>query len=195
MSNQRAVGGASHATEEVGGDNSEHDDDLDTMEADFPIAEKAAARATKEAKERKEQQRQENSLDSGPLKKPTAEGKAAAPKAGGKAAGGKGKMKAVGVNGETAAPTTNGKAAAPKGKGKAVAGAEPPGGFDIEHWVATHITRADAKAEPKRGSFVSKLHKRAEAAADQCGVYDFQPITKRARDAAGEMHDSAHKKY
>ena len=80
MSNQRAVGGASHAAEDVGGDNSEHDDDLDTMEADFPIAKKAAARATKEAKERKEQQRQENSLDSGPLKKPAAEGKAAAPK-------------------------------------------------------------------------------------------------------------------
>ena len=75
-------------------------------------------------------------------------------------------MKAVGGKGKAVAPTAKGKAAAPNGKGKAAAGAEPPGGFDIDDWVATQIRRADAKAEPKRRGFVSKLHKRAESAAE-----------------------------
>ena len=104
-------------------------------------------------------------------------------------------MKAVGRKGNAVAPTAKGKAAAPTGKGKAAAGAEPPGGFDIDDWIATQIRRGEAKAEPKRRNFVSKFHKRAESVADQCGVYDVRPITKRARGAVGEMHDSVHKKY
>ena len=71
---------------------------------------------------------------------------------------------------------------------------EPPAGFDIDGWIATHIKRAEAKAEPKRKHFVSISHKRAKAAADLCGVDNVKPITKRARDAAGDLHDSVHKK-
>ena len=41
---------------------------------------------------------------------------------------------------------------------------------------------------------MSKIHKRAESSATQCGVDDVQPITKRARDAAGGVHDAVHKK-
>ena len=87
-----------------------------------------------------------------------------------------------------------GKAAGAKAKAKAAAGAKPPGKFDIAGWLATNVKTAEAKAEPKRKHFVSNLHKRASKYATQCGVDDVQPITKRARDAAGEVHDAVYKK-
>jgi hypothetical protein len=122
---------------------------------------------------------------------PTAKGKAAAPKGAGKTAKGK-----------TAAPkgagkTAKGKAATPKGKGETApaAGAVPPGEFRIGAWIDEHVTRAEAKGEPKRKNFVSNIHKRSLAAAELFGADPVQPITKRARDAAAEMHDGLHKKW
>ena len=194
-SNKLAVGEASHTAEEVDRGNSDDDDDLAKLEADFAIVKKAAAKKTAEAKAEKE------------AAAPTAKGKVAAPTA--KKAG-KGKAAATKAGGEAAAPTAKGKAGkgkaaaskatgktvAPKGKGKAATatGVGPPGGFDIDGWIATHITRAEATAEPRRRNFVSNAHKRAKSAAGLCGVDDVKPITKRARDAAGDVHDSVHKK-
>ena len=70
---------------------------------------------------------------------------------------------------------------------------EAPGGFDITGWISTHLIRAEAKAQPKRKNFVSNAHKRSKAAAGICSVDDAKAITKRARDAAGELHDLMHK--
>ena len=83
-----------------------------------------------------------------------------------------------------------------KAKSKAAAAADvaAPKAFEIDIWLTANVTRAKARAEPKRKNFVSNVHKRSLAAATLCGVDDVQPITKRARDAAGEMHDSLHKK-
>ena len=122
-------------------------------------------------------------------------GNAAGPAAKGKAGAPTTKEK-VKRKGNAAAPKAKGKAAEPKGKGKAAtaSGAEPPGEFDIDDWIATHITRGEARTEPKRRNFVSNIHKRSKSAAELCGVYDVQPITKRARDAVGDLHDSVHKK-
>ena len=80
------------------------------------------------------------------------------------------------------------------GGATAAAGATPPGGIDIADWIATHIKRAEAAAEPKRRHFVSKLRKRADAAATQWGVDDVRPLAKWARTVAGDLHDAGHKK-
>ena len=93
------------------------------------------------------------------------------------------------------ASSGKGKAVVSKGKTPAAVGVGPPVVFDIERWIPTHITRDEAKAEPKRKNFVSNAHKRSHHAAKQCGVMDssdFKPITKRARDAAANLHDSIH---
>ena len=52
------------------------------------------------------------------------------------------KMKAG--KGKGAAPKAKGKAAAPKAKAKG-----KPSIFDINSWIAAHVTRAEAKSEPK----------------------------------------------
>ena len=175
MSDQRADGGASPA-EEVKHDHSEDDDALANLEADFAIAKKDVARV-------------KSDIAKAATAKAAAkaEGKAAAPTAKGKAGAPTTKEEVKG-KGKAAAPKAKGKAAAPKAKAT-----RKPNIFDINIWIAAHITRAETKSEPKRKNFVSNAHKRSKSAAGLCGVDDVQPITKRAKDAAGELHDSVHK--
>ena len=52
--------------------------------------------------------------------------------------------------------------------------------------------RSKSPAEAKH--FVSNAHKRSRHAAHLCDIVDFPPITKRAKDAAGELHDLVYKK-
>jgi hypothetical protein len=196
-SNQPA-GGAPAPASEGAEDEEEDEDDLEKLETDFASATKAEAAIRKKQQKLEKQRLLEEGEASAISKKPAAGGKAAKPKAEGKAAGPHGKGKAAGGKGKgkAAAPTAKGKSAAPKAKVKAAAaaGAKPPGKFDVAGWIVTNITRTEAAAEPKRRNFVSRLHKRAESYATQWGVDDVQPITKRARDAAGDVHDAVHKK-
>ena len=161
------------------------------------FAKKAVAQKTADAKAEKEAAAEEALLAkaAGIKAKKTTKGKKAATPAGGKAVapttkGKTGKGKAVASSGK-------GKAVVSKGKTPAAVGVGPPGVFDIKRWIQTHITRDEAKAEPIRRNFVSNAHKRSHRAAKHCGVSDssdFQPITKQAREAAANLHDSLHKK-
>ena len=190
-----AAGGTSTTSDISDGEDVDPDDELAKVEASMAIAKKAVVKKTAEAKAEKEAAAEKALLAKAAEvigKKATKEKKAATP-AGGKAAapttkGKTGKGKAV-------ASTGKGKAVVSKGKAPAAVGVGPPGVFDIESWIPTHIKRDEAKAEPKRRNFVSNAHKRSHSAAFHCGVVrssDLQPITKRARDAAGKLHDSIH---
>ena len=156
-------------------------DDLEKLEAKLQVAKKASAKVTADMKAKLKAEAEAKAAAEADAKntgnkKPMKEKPEAAAA----------KMKAG--KGKGAAPNAKGKAAAPKAKAKG-----KPSIFDINIWIATHITRAEAKSEPKRRNFVSNAHKRSKAAADLCGVDDVQPITKRARDAAGDVHDSVYK--
>ena len=157
------------------------DDDLEKLEANLQVAKKAAAKVTATMKAKSKAEAEAKAAAEADAKKTgkkkTMKEKPEAPAA---------KMKAG--KGKGAAPKAKGKAAAPKAKATG-----KPSIFDIKIWIAAHITRAEAKSEPKRKNFVSNAHKRSKLAAGLCGVDDVQPITKRARDAAGELHDSVHK--
>ena len=213
LHNQPTDGDAAPAAEEVQETPAEKDE-LANLEAEFAVSKKEAdtvkraikkaakAKATPKAAAPKGKRKTAASKAKGKAEAPiptdaapTAKGKAAAPHGAGKTA--KGKPAAPKGAGKTA----KGKAAAPKGKGKGkgkpapAGGAVPPGEFPIDAWIDEHVTRAEAKGEPKRKNFVSNIHKRSRAAAELFGADPVQPITKRARDAAAEMHDGLHKKW
>ena len=162
-------------------------DNLEKLEADMQNARKASAKVTADMKAEAaavqadavaKAAADKDAKKTGKAKKKPVKEAPEAPAAKMKAGKGKGKGEAA--------------AAKAKAKGKAKA-KEKPSIFDINIWIATHITRAEARSEPKRKNFVSNAHKRSKAAADLCGVDDVQPITKRARDAAGDVHDSVYK--
>ena len=172
------------------------DDELAMLEADMALGKKAVVQKTPDAKAEKEAAAEDAVLAKakGIMAKKTAKEKHAATPAGGKA-------KAPPTKGKTGkgavASSGKWKAVVSKGKTPAAVGVGPPGVFDIKRWIETHITRDEANAEPKRRNFVSNAHKRSHRAAKDCGVSDssdFQPITKQAREAAGNLHDSLHKK-
>jgi hypothetical protein len=195
-SNKLAVDGASQTAEIVDQEHSDDGDELAKLEADMAIAKKAAWQKTAEAKAEKEAAAALAALEKTAALAATkaGKGKTAAAKAGGEAAAPTTKGKAG--KGKAAASTGDGKAVVPKAKGKAkaAAGVGPPCVFDIAGWISTHIQRAEAKSEPKRRNYVSNAHKRSRSAAELCGIHAVKPITKLARDAAGCMHDSVHKK-
>ena len=162
-------------------------DNLEKLEADMQNARKASAKVTADM------------MAAAAAVKADAVAKAAADKDAKKT--GKGKKKPVKEAPE--APTAKMKAGEGKGKGEAAAAKAKAKGkakskgkalpFDINVWIPAHITRAEATAEPKRNNFVSNAHKRVQVAARRGGVDDVQPLTKRAREAAGELHDKVHK--
>ena len=172
--------------DELDGDPAELDD-LEKLEADMQNARKASAKVTADMKA------------AAVAVKADAVAKAAADKDAKKT--GKGKKKPVKEAPE--APAAKMKAGKGKGKGEAAAAKATAKGkakakgkvlpFDIHVWISAHITRPEATAEPKRNNFVSNAHKRVQAAARRGGVDDVQPLTKRAREAAGELHDKVHK--
>ena len=190
-----ASGGTSHTSDISDREDVDPDDELAKVEASMAFAKKAVAQKTAEAKAEKEAAAEKALLAKAAEvigKKASKEKKAATP-AGGKAAAPTTKGK--GGKGKAVASTGKGKAVVSKGKAPAAVGVGPPGVFDIESWIPTHLKRDEAKAEPKRRNFVSNAHKRSHSAAFQCGVVgssDLKPITKRARDAAGKLHDSIH---
>jgi len=189
-----AAGGTSQTSDISDREDVDPDDELAKVEASMAIAKKAVVQKTAEAKAEKEAAAEKALLAKAAEvsgKKASKEKKAAP--AGGKAAAPTTKGK--GGKGKAVASTGKGKAVVSKGKAPAAVGVGPPGVFDIESWIPTHIKRDEAKAEPKRRNFVSNAHKRSHSAAFQCGVVDssdLKPITKRARDAAGKLHDSIH---
>ena len=176
-------------------EDSDDGDELAKLKVEMGIAKKAAWQKTAEAKADKEAAAETATLEktAAVIVKKAGKGKNAATHAGGEAAAPTTKGKAG--KGKAAASTGKGKAAASKGNATAAAGVGPPGVFDIESWISTHIQRVEEKAEPKRRNFVSNPHKRSRYVANKCGIVDLQPITKRARDAAGELHDSVYKKH
>ena len=180
-SNKPAVDAESSTHDvELDGLDDELDDDLEKLEAKLQVAKKASTKLTADLKAKSKAEAEAKAAADAAAKttgkkKPMKE-QPEAPAA---------KMKAG--KGKGAAPKAKGKAAAPKAKAKG-----KPSIFDINSWIAAHVTRAEAKSEPKRKNFVSNAHKRSKSAAGLCGVDDVQPITKQARDAAGELHDSVH---
>ena len=94
-----------------------------------------------------------------------------------------------------AAAAANAKAkAAPIAKRPAAA--TPLGKFDFAVWVTTHIKRGAAADEPRRQSFVSKLHHRVHSDALKSGVSLGRVTAMQdfVRAYAGKVHDSVHKK-
>ena len=158
-------------------------DDLEQLEADMQAARTAASKVAATKRDLAKADAEAKALVKADEKK---SGKTKKEAAAAKKEAGKGKAAAPKEKGKAAVPKAKGKSAVPTSKAK-------PGKFDIEIWIAAHVKRAEATTQPKRKNFVSNIHKRAKAAAELCGVGDVQPITKRARESAGELHDSVHK--
>ena len=187
-------------------ENSGDDDELAKIEADFATAKKAAAAkaaATPKAKAKAATAKAKAAKAKAKAAALEAKATATALKAKEKAAAGKAKGKSVApkAKGKAAVPTAKGGAAAPPVKAAsaaeaaAKAGAKPSGKFNISTWITENITRAAATAEPTRRNFISRIHHRAERAVYLSGVGVPKPIVKKARDAAGGLHDSVHKKH
>ena len=179
-------------------DDSLGEDNLEKLEAELANAKHMTAKKIAEEKAEKDAAATHDALEKAKalltktIKKPAAAKAGSAPVASkvgkAKAAASPGSGKAVISKGKGEAGVSKG-----KGKAKAASGVCPPGGFDIDHWIATYIRRSDAISEPKRRNYVSLQLKRSHAAAKLCGIDEFRDITKKARDAAGHMHDAVHK--
>ena len=183
IKNRKAAFEAEYATpvvQDVTDDELDERDDLEKLEAQLQLGKKASNKITAELREEAKAEAEAKAAADAAAKK-TGKKKPVKEQPEAPAA----KMKAG--KGKGAAPKAKGKAAAPKAKAKG-----KPSIFDINSWIAAHVTRAEAKSEPKRKNFVSNAHKRSKTAAGLCGVDDVQSITKQARVAAGELHDSVH---
>ena len=183
-SNQPAAAVEEHVRDEGDSEHSGDPDGLEQLEADMQVARTAASRVTATKRDLAKADAEAKALVKADEKK---SGKTKKEAAAAKKEAGKRKVAALKEEGKAAVPKAKGKSAVPTSKAK-------PGKFDIEIWIAAHVKRAEATTAPKRKNFVSNIHKRSEAAAKLCGVEDVQPITKRARVAAGELHDSVHMK-
>ena len=182
-SNQSAAAVEEHVRDEGDSEHSGDPDDLEQLEADMQVARTAASKVAATKRDLAKADAEAKALVKADEKK---SGKTKKEAAAAKKEAGKGKAAAPKAKGTAAVPKAKGKSAVPTSKAK-------PGKFDIEIWIAAHVKRAEATTQPKRKNFVSNIHKRAKAAAELCGVGDVQPITKRARESAGELHDSVHK--
>ena len=182
-SNQSPAAVEEHVRDEGDSEPSGDCDDLEQLEADMQAARTAASKVAATKRDLAKADAEAKALVKADEKK---SGKTKKEAAAAKKEAGKGKAAAPKEKGKAAVPKAKGKSAVPTSKAK-------PGKFDIEIWIAAHVKRAEATTQPTRKNFVSNIHKRAKAAAELCGVDDVQPITKRARAAAGELHDSVHK--
>ena len=182
--NQSAAVEEEHVRDGVDSEPSDEDDDLEKLEANMLVARTAASKVAATKREEAKADAEAKALAKAEEKKSAKAKKEAAAAA--KKEAGKGKAAAPKAKGTAAVPKAKGKSAVPTSKAK-------PGKFDIEIWIGAHVKRAEATTARLRKNFVSNIHKRSEAAAKRCGVVDVQPITKRARESAGELYDSVHK--